>query len=106
MDQRKDSIYSKTAVHKTVRVEPQSSKLGVDSEKDDKMVDGKMMQTFEAKLTRKAVNDYATKKSRYFKSKRLFDGELIASKSKGSETEVRADLVRGLLGNSREAKSI
>ena len=67
---------------------------------------GKMMSTVEAKLTRKAVNDYTLKKSRYLKSKRTLDDELITSKSKDSVTEKRTDLVKLLLGNSREAQSI
>ena len=64
------------------------------------------MSTVEAKLTREAVKNYALKKSRYFKSKRLFDDELITSKSKGSVVEKRTDIVKLLLGNSKEAQSI
>lgn len=51
---------------------------------DDNVKLGKMMSTVEAKLTREAVKDYTLKKSRYFKSKRIFDDELITTKSKGS----------------------
>ena len=72
----KDSLYSKS-VNKasTIQVETKESNDIKDKDYSNQSI------PFESKLTRKAVNDYALKKSRYFKSGRLFDDELIASKS-------------------------